>query len=151
MVKGGYNGFHSASSSAQAIDTSNVTGGWTSMESMKTGRKGHGCDVWTYEDKTGFVVAGGWGDSGNLGSVEFYSYREHSWIQLGSLVTPRTWHSVAAVNGMLITSGGFNEITKLTSVEYFNGTRSEWEVLTNLREGRTVHSGVSVPAKLLDC
>merc|ERR1711867_296460 len=104
---------------------------------MKTGRSGHGCDVWTYEGDTGFVVAGGYvDDSEYLGSVEFYSYRDHSWIQLGSLVTPRYFHSVTTVNGMLVASGGFNVETLLTSVEYFNVTRSEWEVLTNLPEGR---------------
>jgi len=119
---------------------------------MKTGRYGHGCDVWTYKSQPGIVVAGGGGlDSEFLESVELYLLRDHSWIQLGSLVTPRTWHSVAAVNGMLIASGGFNKITKLTSVEYFNGTRSEWEVLTNLTDGRAYHGVVSVSAKLVDC
>jgi len=153
VVNGGSSPY---SSSVHAIDTFNVTAGWTSMESMKTPRYGHGCDVWTHEGNTGFVVAGGDSDSGALGSVEFYSYRDHSWIQLGSLVTPRVWHSVTAVNGMLVVSGGEfgghgENYTLPTSVEYFNVTRSEWVVLTNLREGRMVHSEVSILAKLLDC
>jgi len=146
VIGGGYE-----SSSVDVIDTNNVTAGWTSMESMKTARWGHGCDVWTHEDNTGFLVVGGSSyDGEDLVSVEFYSYRDHSWIQLGSLVTPRTMHSVTAVNGMLVVSGGVSDILP-TSVEYFNVTSGEWEVLTNLREGRFAHSGVSVPAKLLDC
>merc|ERR1711962_719897 len=120
------------------------------MESMKTGRKRHGCDVWTHEDNPGFVVAGRYNDSEVIGSVEFYSFRDHRWIQLGSLVTPRYWHSVTKVNGMLVVSGGYYGRSP-TSVEYFNVTSGEWEVLTNLREGRYEHSGVSVPAKLVDC
>merc|ERR1711955_164933 len=112
---------------------------------MKTPRYGHGCTVWTF-DQTGIVIAGGLGDSGLLASVEFYSYSEDTWIQLGSLVTPRKWHSVTAVSGMLVVSGGRNiNIESLSSVEYYNGTRSEWEVLTNLTEGRENHCGVSVP------
>jgi len=151
VVTGGDYGSSSHSSSVQSIDTNNVRAGWSSMESMKTGRVRHGCDVWTQEDNPGFVVAGGDGDRGILRSVEFYSFRDHSWTQLGSLVTPRAWDpSVTAVNGMLVVSGGMGNNVP-TSVEYFNVTRSEWEVLTNLREGRWGHSGVSVPAKLLDC
>jgi len=107
VVTGGHYGFSFYSSSVDVIDTNNVSAGWSSMESMKTGRWGHGCDVWTQEDNTGFVVAGGLGDSHEyLGSVEFYSFRDHSWIQLGSLVTPRYGPSVTAVNGMLVVSGG---------------------------------------------
>merc|ERR1711962_221134 len=98
-------------------------------ESMKTPRYGHGCTVWTF-DQTGIVIAGGVGDSGYLGSVEFYSYSEDTWIQLGSLLTPRYLHSVTAVSGMLVVSGGDSRYP--TSVEYYNETRSEWEVLTNL-------------------
>merc|ERR1711962_488254 len=120
---------------------------------MKTERAAHGCDVWTHEDNTGFLVAGGYNFNYSevLGSVEFYSYRDHSWIQLGSLVTPRGSHSVSTVNGMLVVSGGDNYGHLTFDVEYFNVTSGEWEVLTNLREGRYDHSGVSVPAKLLDC
>ena len=119
------------------------------MESMKTPRWGHECTVWTF-DQPGIVIAGGWGDSGYLASVEFYSYSEDTWIQLGSLLTPRAFHSVTTVNGMLVVSGG-NNFGLVTSVEYYNGTRSEWEVLTNLTEGRFYPSGVSAPAKLVDC
>ena len=145
-------GFSPNSRSVQSIDTFNVAAGWSSMEAMRTGRWGHGCDVWTHEDNTGFVVAGGYSHGEYLGSVEFYSYRDHSWIQLGSLVTPRAWHSVTTVSGMLVVSGGSGlRALSLTSVEYYNVTRSEWEVLTNLTEGRVWHCGVSVPAKLVDC
>jgi len=152
VVTGGGYGSEISSSSVDVIDTNNVSAGWSSMESMKTPRYGHGCDVWTYGDNPGFVVAGGDNDSGTLGSVEFYSFRDQGWTQLGSLVTPRTYHSVTAVNGMLVVSGGGNDGRLLTSsVEYFNVRSGEWEVLTNLREGRAGHSGVSVPAKLLDC
>merc|ERR1711962_700928 len=129
VLTGGWYGSEYASSSVDAIDTNNVVAGWSSMESMKTGRWGHGCDVWTHGDNPGFVVVGGFGvDIEALGSVEFYSYRDHRWIQLGSLVTPRTYHSVTAVNGMLVVSGGGNnglltsDIRFLTSVEYFNVT-----------------------------
>merc|ERR1719153_1895105 len=95
VVIGGYYGSESPSSSVEAIDTNNMSAGWSSMESMKTKRLLHGCDVWTHEDNTGFVVAGGYGGvSEVIGSVEFYSYRDHRWIQLGSLVTPRVMHSV---------------------------------------------------------
>merc|ERR1711962_846238 len=151
VVIGGYYGSSSPSSSVDVIDTNNVSAGWSSMESMKTKRLLHGCDVWTHGDNTGFVVAGGDSDSEYLVSVEFYSYSDHSWIQLGSLVTPRAWHSVTAVNGMLVVSGGADYDRFVTSVEYFNVLSGEWEVLTNLRQGRYGHSGVSVPAKLLDC
>merc|ERR1719153_802671 len=96
VVIGGYYGSESPSSSVDVIDTNNVSAGWSSMESMKTKRLLHGCDVWTHGDNTGFVVAGGVGDSELLRSVEFYSYRDHGWIQLGSLVTTRAWHSVTA-------------------------------------------------------
>ena len=79
ITVGGEYGSGSNFTSVQSIDTRNKTGGWTSMESMKTGRYSHGCDVWTYEGNTGIVVAGGC-NRGYLGSVEFYSYRENSWI-----------------------------------------------------------------------
>jgi len=159
IILGGYYEARYPSRSVKTINTTNKTEGWKSMESMKTGRHGHGCIVWTF-DQTGIVIAGGSDDSGSgyLASVEFYSYSQDSWIQLGSLVTSRAWHSVTTVSGMLVVSGGHHDgsasLTSsltLTSVEYYNGTRSEWEVLTNLKEGRRSHSGVSVPAELLDC
>merc|ERR1719357_1040502 len=107
VVTGGTYGSSKFSSSVDVIDTNNVSAGWSAMESMKTGRASHGCDVWTHEGDTGFLVAGGdGGDSEYLGSVEFYSYRDHSWTQLGSLVTPRGGPSVTTVNGMLVVSGG---------------------------------------------
>merc|ERR1711962_194517 len=156
IILGGRYGSSVSSSSVQSINTYKPEG-WKSMKSMKTARYGHGCIVWTF-DKTGIVIAGGYNsDSGYLASVEFYSYSEDTWIQLGSLLTPRILHSVTAVSGMLVVSGGENWNTNsnsnyreyyLSSVEYYNETRSEWEVLTNLTEGRQWHSGVSVPAKL---
>merc|ERR1711962_1343338 len=146
IILGGGYGSQSPSRSVQSINTYKPEG-WKSMKSMKTARVGHECIVWTF-DKTGIVIAGGYGDpvdSGKLASVEFYSYSEDTWIQLGSLLTPRAFHSVTAVSGMLVVSGGLHS-DYLTTVEYYNGTRSEWEVLTNLTEGRMQPSGVSVPA-----
>merc|ERR1711962_934154 len=106
FTMGGFFGSSSLSSSVQSIDTDNKTDRWRDLESMKTGRKGHGCHVWTYDGQPGIVVVGGLGDSGYLRSVEFYSNRENSWVQLGSLITPRYGHSVTTITGMLIASGG---------------------------------------------
>merc|ERR1711962_1434001 len=78
VVIGGNYGPSPYSSSVDVIDTNNVSAGWSSLESMKTGRRAHGCDVWTHGDNPGFVVAGGDSNSEYLGSVEFYSYRDRS-------------------------------------------------------------------------
>merc|ERR1719228_815647 len=96
IILGGKYGSYSPSRSVQSINTYKPEG-WKSMESMKTPRYGHGCIVWTF-DQTGIVIAGGW-NGGSLASVEFYSYSEDTWIQLGSLLTSRDYHSVTAVSG----------------------------------------------------
>ena len=138
--------------SVQAIDTSNKTVGWRSMESMETPRYGHGCHVSTYEGHTGILVAGGWGSGNYVRQVEFYRYNNNSWIQLGSLVTPRYHHSVTVVSGNLVVAGGLNGNDEpLSSIEYFNISNSEWNVGNYLKVGRFGHSSVGVPVKLLDC
>merc|ERR1712126_1557 len=145
IIVGGFYGSRSSSSSVQAIDISNKTGGWRNLESMKTARYHHGCNVWTQEKQTGIVVAGGYGGRGYyLGSVEFYSYTDHRWTQLGSLVTPRVDHSVGAMGGILVVIGGEDKF-RTTSVEYFNDTLSEWEVMTYMEVERSRHASVSLP------
>jgi len=154
IIIGGNYGSSSASNSVQAIETSNnllnKTVGWSSMESMKTVRMGHGCDVWTYEGQPGIVVAGGHDGTDYLSSVEFYVYEGKYWTTLSSLVTERRDHSLTVVGGQLAVAGGENT-SKLTSIEFSNLTESEWKNENNLKTSRAFHSGVSVPAKLVDC
>ena len=112
-----------------SIDISNKTVGWRSLGSMETPRYGHGCHVWTYEGQTGILVAGGWGSGNYVSFVEFYRYNNNSWIELGSLVTPRYHHSVTVVSGNLVVAGGLNGNDEpLSSIEYFNISNSEWNV-----------------------
>merc|ERR1712126_119654 len=146
IVIGGYYGPGSGSNSMQAIDTHNKTAGWTSMESMKTVRMAHGCDVWVYEGQPGIVVAGGSDGKDYLSSVEFYFYEGKYWTTLASLVTKRCFHSLTVVSGQLAVAGGYKggyNPSTLTSIEFSNLTESDWTNVNNLKTARARHSGVS--------
>ena len=143
VVIGGQAG--QVTSEVLSFDVENLAGGWTTLPSMNTERRGHACDTGIYEGQRGIFVTGGyhvyW-----LSSVEFYVAQEQQWRVLGSMTTTRRDHSLSIVAGIPYAAGGYPDTA---SVERLDGTT--WEEAGSMKGWRYYHAAVNIPAGVVTC
>ena len=67
-----------------------------------------------------------------LSDVLEYDPEKHSWRELPSLLTARTWCAAAVLGGDVVVMGGRDHSGKLASVERYNRQSQCWEAMADL-------------------
>lgn len=134
-----------ASNEVSAITSgvSQLSNTWKSVGPMTTERADHTA---TLLNDGRVLIAGGFKGEGKyftvLSSAEIFNPAINSFISVGSMSVPRTFHTATLLNDgrILITGGTDNNGLALNSAEIFNPATNSFSSVGNLTTGRFYHT-----------
>merc|ERR1711872_444076 len=95
-------------------------------------------------------VVGGWDGSKILTSGEVYNPVTKEWKDLPDMITPRSNHSLAVVQGKLVALGGYTGTDDSNKVEMLNLHTNTWDALTDMPSNISALSSCVVPFNKLE-
>jgi len=123
-ILGGETDETAATADLKIYDSDN--GDWSTLPEMRQARKDHACLMAEINGDKGILVSGGVDPSDVLlESAEFYSLRTESWTELSGLMTARTEHGMALIDGLPTVIGGVSSREFLQSIEVLDNSVDE--------------------------
>ncbi|MBM3242795.1 T9SS type A sorting domain-containing protein [Candidatus Poribacteria bacterium] len=109
-----------------------ATNTWSPVAPMSTAR-----EQLAAAEVNGYIYAvGGWGPpyppTNVLNTVEKYNPGNNTWSPVAPMLTARTRHAAASVNGKLYAIGGWNGSHSLNTMEVYNPTTDIWSYVTSM-------------------
>ena len=87
------------------------------------------------------LVAGGFGESGALDTVEIYDPSTGGWSSTGSMTVGRSSHTATLLHdGSVLVVGGYSGIERHTSVEIYDPLTATWSSADEMEEPRLGHT-----------
>src|SRR5947207_2147994 len=85
------------------------------------------------------LVAGGFNDTGLLGTAELYDPASGTWTTTGNLAASREYHTATLLpNGKVLVAGGVGGVI-LSSAELYDPASGSWTAIGNLATARELH------------
>ncbi len=125
-----------------ATDTP-APGIWSPTGSLNTARQSHTA---TLLPNSQVLVAGGYGNGGELASAELYDPATGMWSTTGSLNTRRTYHTATLLsNGQVLAAGGSSGSSYLSAAELYDPATGVWTPTGSLNTARGGYTATLLP------
>ncbi len=131
--------------SAELYDpaTSPATGFWTDTGSLTSARHVHTAALLS---DGRVLVAGGYDNSGAIGSAELYNPDPGTWSDTDSMTDARYYHTLTLLSdGKVLVAGGLDNSSDLASAELYDPVMDTWSPTGALPESRSYHTATRLP------
>lgn len=85
---------------------------------------------------------GGWSNGAASALMETYDSRVNKWFPVHTRTTPRAYHGIANLNGVIYVIGGFDGVNYFNTVQAYDPVRRSWKVKANMHQARCYVSTV---------
>lgn len=121
-----------------------ISGNWSAVASMKTGRSGHTA---TLLPNGKVLIAGGDNAAGLVSDEEIFDPVSDSWTITGPLNTPRTDHTATLLpNGKVLVAGGADYNGNVYAVaELYDPSIGTWTMTGSMNAAREFHTAALLP------